>query len=255
MLAFSACFGFFYELSIAFLTAAAHELVHLMTALLLKEKCFGVALMPYGAKLFLRPSRSMRAELLITASGPLFNLIMLFLFPCGPFHETNLSMLLINLFPALPTDGGRLIYLLLSMKSPFFALGCMKKISLFSGLFMLAAGACQAYFAGFNLSLFLIGMLLLSKAADKGEDIRLYLSRCSEEPCAPSSPARARSLAVRADTPARRLIPLLVPGRITFFDCLSPEGGFLFRLSENDVICAVQKNGASVFISEIGKNP
>lgn len=254
MLGFSACFGFFYELSIAFLTAAAHELAHLLTALMLKEKCFGAALMPYGAKLYLRPSRHIRNEALICAAGPVFNLIMLFLFPEGPFFEMNLSMLFINLFPALPTDGGRLLYLLLSMKSPFFALGCMKKISLFSGLLMLAAGIYQAYSTGFNLSLFLIGMLLLSKAADKGEDIRLYLSRCTKEPRAPSSPAHARSLAVRADTPARRLIPLLAPGRVTFFDCLSDEGGFLFRLSEGDVIRAVQRNGSATIISEIGKN-
>ena len=248
-------FGFFYELALAFLTALSHEFAHLLSALILKEKCVSVAVMPYGAKLLIKDSGNIRHGFLIAAAGPLFNFLMVLIFKSGPFYEMNLSMLIVNLVPALPADGGQMLYLALSSKNPFFALGLMRKISAAMSAAVIFLGACQAYFTGFNLSLFIIGMFLLFSAADKTCEARQYVKNVSSERKALREPMREKSFAVNGLIPARRLLKYLSPSYMAVFDVFDAEGKMKMRISENDVIEAVMKNGASAFLFEIGEKP
>lgn len=243
--------GFFYELSMAFLTAASHEAAHLLAALSLGSRCLAVSVMPYGMKLCIHPSKKIKNELLICLAGPFFNLFMLILFREGPLFEMNLSMLILNLFPVLPTDGGRVLYLLFSYKNPFSALGAMHKISFFSACIIIALGAYQAYSTGFNFSLFIIGAFLLASAFDKTERVRLYASAATAPISVPDEPIVEKCFAVSQKTPARRLLPLLSPYYFSGFDVIAPNGESVIRLSENDIIRAVRENGASVCISQI----
>lgn len=248
-------FGCFYSLALAFLTALSHECAHLLAALLLKEKCVAMAIMPYGAKLIIKSSGNLKNDFLIAAAGPFFNLLMLALFRSGPFHEMNLSMLIINSVPALPADGGRMLYAMLAYKSPFFALGTMKRISAVSAAALITLGALQAYFYGFNLSLFMIGAFLLFSSLDKTDGTRLYAKNAAAEMKNLREPVREKSFAVNGAVPARRLLKYFSPSYMAVFDVYDDGGNRFMRISENDVIRALGERGASAFISEIGEKP
>lgn len=248
-------FGCFYELALAFLTALIHECAHLLCALFLKEKCVSVALMPYGAKLLLKDSGNLKHEFLIAAAGPALNLLMALIYRAGPFYEMNLSMLIINLVPALPADGGRMLYLMLSAKSPYFALGTMRKISAVISVILLILGALQAYFYGFNLSLFIIGTFLLFSALDKTGEARLYIKSVSAERKKLREPVLEKCFAVSSKVPARRLVKYFSGSYMAVFDVFGDDGKIAARISENDVIDAIGQKGASAFIFEIGKKP
>lgn len=247
-------FGFSDMLSMAFLTAICHELSHLFTALLLKEKCICVAVMPYGAKLLIKPSSLLKNELLITAAGPFFNALMLIIFKSGPFYEMNFSMLIFNLLPILPLDGGRILYLILSLKNPFFALSFMKRLSFVLGVLLLLLGAYQAAVTGFNFSVFIIGGFLFASALDKNDIPRLYLSSSQNPIKKVSAPITVSELAALNTVPARTLISKLPPFRYSFINILNPDGTLYKRMSENELIEAVLGKGAAINLSEIGKN-
>lgn len=247
-------FGFFDMLAMAFLTALCHELSHLLAALLLKEKCISAAVMPYGAKLLIKPSSSLKNELLITAAGPLFNALVLIIFKSGPFYEMNLSMLSVNLLPILPLDGGRMLYLILSLKNPFFALSFMKRLSAVCGIFLLPLGAYQAAVTGFNFSIFIIGAFLFVSALDKKDLPKLYID-CTQSPLKKlSEPVAVSELAAYKTVPARALLSKLPPFRYSFINVLNSDGTLYKRISESELIEAVRGKGATINLSEIGKN-
>lgn len=238
----------------AFSAALCHELFHLFTALVLKEKCVSLAIMPYGAKLLLKPSPLLKNELLIAAAGPLFNALMIIIFKSGPFYEMNLSMLIFNLLPILPLDGGRILYLILSLKNPFFALSFMKKLSFVSGVLLLLLGIYQAAVTGFNFSIFIIGAFLFTSALDKNDIPKLYLSATKDPSKKLSEPILASELVAYKTVPARTVISKLPPFRYSFINILNPDGTLYKRITENELIEAVLGKGAAINLSEIGKN-
>lgn len=224
-----------------------------MCALLLKEKCAAVAIMPYGMKLCLSPSRIAENELLITLAGPLFNLLMLVLFRSGAFFEMNLSMLFINLLPIMPSDGARALYLALSFKSPFFAEGAIKRLSFAVSLILIPLGIYQAAVTGFNPSLFIIGVFIFFSALDKRSRIRLYAKGITDGEKPVSAPTYERRLAAPEKIKARSVLSQLSPYRFTIFDVTAPDGNISSTVTQTQLICAIKEKGADLTLFEIAK--
>jgi len=102
--------GFLHYISTLFF-AFLHESAHLSAALLLGEKVKRVFIMPYGFELRINMPQ-MKNELLISIAGPLFSLIaaiIFFIIPQKEFFCTNFFLFLLNLIPAIPLDGGRIL--------------------------------------------------------------------------------------------------------------------------------------------------
>lgn len=102
--------GFFtYASTLIF--AFIHECAHLFMALILGEQVKRIFIMPYGFELRINMPQ-MKNELLISAAGPLISLTLALLFliiPQKEFFCTNFFLFLLNLFPAVPLDGGRIL--------------------------------------------------------------------------------------------------------------------------------------------------
>ncbi len=245
--------GTFYVTAIAFLMALCHELTHLLFALFLKEHCHAIALMPYGLRLFMNKSSSLWHEFLIAASGPSFNALMLLAFPEGILFDTNFAMLLINLFPIMPLDGGRMCYAFLScVTGSYKAVGIMRRLSLSGGIFLTMAGIFQAVFMGFNLSVLTAGAFLLFSAIGDNSRAKLFLSSLSEDREKPKErPKKAFFLAADKEVFARKLLEYLPAGKYAFVAVLNSDGTFSGLLSEEEIFRNITVDGALVKMGEI----
>ena len=155
-----------------FLIALLHEAGHLLAAKILGYSVHGIKIQPFGVSLDLSGQKIKGYhEIIIGISGPIVNIILLvagviivkYGHYCSElFFVSNFYMLIINLMPVLPLDGGRIL------KSLFESETNSKKnervfkcISLVSVLVMLIAGIIFLVKTKQNLSLLLISLFLL----------------------------------------------------------------------------------------------
>lgn len=125
--------GFLYEVVVLFTIVIIHELGHACTALSFGWRLKKIELLPFGgvAEVDEHGNRSIKEEALVIVAGPLMNVIMIivgFLFlQAGVisssfaylFIEYNVIILLFNLLPIWPLDGGKLLQLVCSLVLPY----------------------------------------------------------------------------------------------------------------------------------------
>lgn len=121
-------FGYTAEVLITVLTVLIHELFHSFTAKKLGFKVDEVEIFPFGgiAKFQSLNSASPKEEIFICMMGPLSNFLIMIIFMgiksiYSDFHlidyiiKINKLMLLINILPVFPLDGGKIIRAVLSL--------------------------------------------------------------------------------------------------------------------------------------------
>jgi stage IV sporulation protein FB len=125
--------GFIYDVLLLFAIVLIHELGHACTALSFGWRVKKIELLPFGgvAEVDEHGNRPIKEEALVIIAGPLMNMIMIglaFVFLhvnlwseafTYQFLEYNAVILLFNLLPIWPLDGGKLIQLSLSVILPF----------------------------------------------------------------------------------------------------------------------------------------
>ncbi|WP_232718740.1 M50 family metallopeptidase [Bacillus sp. FJAT-45037] len=125
--------GYFREVLLVFMVVLIHELGHAWAAHYFKWTIHKIELLPFGGVAEVEDSgnRPIKEELIVVLAGPFQHVWMLalsFLFVQTSFwseanHELfvyhNMTILLINLVPILPLDGGRLMQLAFMWKYSF----------------------------------------------------------------------------------------------------------------------------------------
>ena len=147
LLSFAVLYGYKNTVDIL-LFSAFHEAGHIIALLLFKIKPDLIKISFYGIGLKHKNNLSKAKEFIVLFCGPLVNLIFFLILK----DNINLILLLINSFPALPLDGGRVIKLI----TPKYA----KAISLF---FLIILSCFSAYlFIEYHIfSLALISIYLI----------------------------------------------------------------------------------------------
>ena len=98
------------EFLIAYVLCVVHESCHLAVAKMLGLTVNRFSFWIWGMGMELSPVISPKKELLVSAAGPVFHIVMLpFLVGATQLREVNLAMLCVNLLPVLPLDGGRIL--------------------------------------------------------------------------------------------------------------------------------------------------
>lgn len=123
----------FQTLLLLFWIVLWHELGHVFAAHLFSWRVKRVLLLPFGgvAEMDEHGNRPFYEELIVTIAGPLQHLIIFFIAYIAhhanvissemyrQLLEYNLSILLINLLPIWPLDGGKLLFLYRTMRTSF----------------------------------------------------------------------------------------------------------------------------------------
>ena len=127
-LIFLVILGFKGQVIISFAIVFLHEIVHYIAARFLGFSGFDVKFLPIGTVLQLKDldEATPKQDLIISISGPLFNLIsalicfIIYIFYNNVWIDylilSNLALGIFNLIPAFPLDGGRILRDILSMK-------------------------------------------------------------------------------------------------------------------------------------------
>ena len=163
----------------ASLALTLHELSHAVVAYVFACPVLSLELMPFGGVARLsRQTLSPQAELCIAAAGPVTSLLVAgltamcgYLFPetarrLAAFLTFNLTLAALNLLPALPLDGGRMLRALLQRRLGYGpATGLAAWLGVAAGLAMLALSVWCATNQVYNLTLPTMGVFLLLSAA------------------------------------------------------------------------------------------
>lgn len=108
LLSFAVFYGYENTVNII-LFSLAHEIGHLSALLLFGVKPELIKVSFYGIGLKYKNNLSKLKEFVVLICGPLVNIILFLILK----DEINLILLIINIFPAPPLDGGRILKLLI----------------------------------------------------------------------------------------------------------------------------------------------
>lgn len=176
----------FYYLFIHFFLTFIHEMSHCLTAMFFKVKVNEVAFLPIGfyAKIDDLENTSAFKQFLIILNGPLSFIISYLLIKyCFEFNlisfytkefalEANLTIMLFNLIPFYPLDGGRLIDIVLSN---YLNEKKVRKIRLFLNLVIFVPLGYLCLQSQQYLVLSTIGILLLTQIVTLKKEYYYFL--------------------------------------------------------------------------------
>lgn len=156
-----------------FLIVLIHELGHVAGAHLFSWRIKNIQLLPFGgvAEMDEHGNRPLKEELIVILAGPIQHIWLVALafilhessiisqetFQIFMFH--NVVILLFNLLPIWPLDGGKLLFLVFSLKNPFIE--AHKLTILFSIVSLLMFIFLILYFEPSQLHSWMIAMFLL----------------------------------------------------------------------------------------------
>ncbi|MGN0804476.1 MAG: site-2 protease family protein [Candidatus Coproplasma sp.] len=176
-LIFCAVFGGLPLLLICLVTALLHECGHIFCAERLGFKCEEIKIMPYGASAVC-DIEGIRAkdEIILALAGPFVNACICvvlaglwWFFPISyAYTDTamyaNLAMLIVNLLPAYPLDGGRVVGCVLTK---FLGKRKSEIVLKISAVICAIALVVGFFFTRYNISLPVFAVFLLFSAIEK----------------------------------------------------------------------------------------
>lgn len=223
---------------VAYVSIILHEAAHAMMATLLGQQPNSVEISPLGAVMRLEEEEHLPPvkRLCVIAAGPAISLVLcwasvLFHTPIRQaLFLSNLSIVLMNLLPVLPLDGGRLLMLLLEryIAKPI-ATQVIKCISIAvgAGLIMLNVWYSWKY-GGWNLSMTFAGCCIIYSASVMSvtsamAEMRYFLDR----KIMLERKGRIHTLwvTVQHNVPISILVRYLPPGKLVVFACAEAGTG------------------------------
>lgn len=244
------------------LSALLHECGHAIRAASFGYRLDKIVLMPYGAVVKgdisgIRP----REEIGMLLAGPLvsgatavFFVALWWFFPdCYPYTEdvvtANASLFFINLLPAYPLDGGRLLLCLLKTALPEAKAEkiCRAVGGVFAAAFLLLF-ALEALRGRINVSLALFALLLAAGCFSKsgGE----YGKICFSHRRAFARGVEIRRVAVDKNCTVKKLLKFFSKDKYLIVDVYSDEGEYVASFRQEEIEEIFEDRGIYIKINE-----
>lgn len=240
--------GHIKELVISYSIMLIHELAHLIAAAGIGLKVSHIALYPFGVNLRLKNKivDTIADEIILYAAGPAANAVMasaaLIIGRGAPsyylsfFYRANIILLIINLLPAAPLDGGCILKKLLAYR--FGGAAADRTARILSAVFsfmLLGAGVCVLYMTGYNysvmlLAVFMIGSVFTQKekySAEYLKELMFYKNK---------SRRRVRLMTADAEESAEEISKRFIPSAYSIICMLDKNDKVRALKSESEVV-------------------
>ena len=185
---------FFYVVSVVL-----HEYGHMFMAKSLGYETGGILFHLYGAGLKTNNIYKKKDDILISIAGPIVNIILIILiiclwwivpttyvFTCG-FLKSNMMVLIFNILPLYPLDGGRIIVACLEDKIARNKILKVNSILCFSAGMLLLIFFFISIFYGINFNLLFVGLFLSINSVINDKNIYFEkaksFSKTIDKPC------------------------------------------------------------------------
>ena len=256
------------NLAISYCVVLVHELFHLWASLLLNVRVKSIIMMPFGMTMRLASNviKSPAKECVIAISGPVSNIIMAFLgflymsvakkTPSALFFTAlNVIIGFLNLLPAMPLDGGRILRSVLTQKIGFLgAVSVTKKITRAISIILCVSGTLILLVTKINPSLILVGsFILLSMISDSKNNEYIIMKDIlySKDKIKDNDILRSKLLCVGKGVTLGELIKKFDYSSFHLIGVINEEKKVAKIFSECEIVDAVTKKSTASTLSEI----
>ncbi len=260
-----------YSVLIPVLALLLHESGHLIALWLFHRMPRKISLTPFGGLIDLPENEKIPPfqGFLIAFAGPFFSFLGCLFSVWGvgnnafspgfliAFFRNNLLLMLFNLLPALPLDGGRMVQALLA---PFFPRKPLNRILLFlgraCGLLLIGLSVRSALDGQYQFAPGFAGLYVLYACTleDRQSIYHYYANLIGRRTRMEHAPLPVQPMAVPGSLPLHALLPRLSENRYHLFHVLAPDGlEMLGSLTEQDFCSLLMEDGSLSFQEALSK--
>ncbi len=249
------------ELMQAFAALTLHEVGHAVTARAFGCRIQSIDLLPFGGAARLdRRELTLKAEWSVAAAGPVASFVLAGLVAifCNespyaaarlePFLRFNLTLGVINLLPALPLDGGRVVKCLLQERAGLsLSVRITALVGVAAGGLMLLGSAAAVFLKVYNLTLPVMGLFLLLAAVRELRGLpeqRLYALGRQGGELLRGEGVRVQMFAAHASMRAADALALMRENRFGVLRIVDDEMHTLGELDETALLCGMARHGS-----------
>lgn len=264
--------NFWQSLAVTYIIVIIHELAHVFTA-----RHFGIQLdkfeiMPFGVTGRLKTDNisSPDAEMKIALAGPVSNMIMalfaLGLAERGPvpqdaayfFAAVNCCIGLLNIIPAVPLDGGRILRAYLTTRMGYIkAYNITMLVTKLAVIAMFLCGGALLAVSRFNFSVLMIACFITANVISEQRGKSLILMReilYSRQKLKGEGAAAGGVISVMADAPAMNVLKKLSYNKYYIINIVDEDMNIIGTVTETALICALMEHGSRIKARQLACN-
>lgn len=257
-------FAFFFDYAglffVSFLSVLIHELAHILCAKAMNVKISHIEIHPFGVCAVLKNGyiNDSEKEFFIAFAGPFTSLfiamVTAILKPPGweYIFDINTCICAINLLPALPLDGGRMIKSMLTYKMGILrAYNISQKFGKVLILILLPLSLIVLIKTKFNFSYVLITAFLAGNIYDEQKNITLItLKEILENPNKTAHLKRTKIYSASKDECARKILKLISYDYFLILN-ITEDGKIIATLTEEQILNGILDKGITSTFAEI----
>lgn len=240
-----------------------HEAAHCIAASALGLAVYELRVMPYGCEAAMDEFMLSGSKgIAVAAAGPAVNIICAagaymaaragyageFMFD---FINTNTLLAAINLLPAMPLDGGRIVKEIIALSaSRKKAENICYTMGAITAVCIIASGIYIAFEGIFNPTFFIMGCFLLYSSIlhKKTPEYNAIVNKSRKQNIKTMD---VKQIAVRKDVSAGNVMKMFSYGKYNVVYVLDDDLSILFKIGEGDFIRAVVKYGANCSMEKL----
>ncbi len=250
--------GLLPQVMIVYISVAVHECAHLLVCRVLGVPTEHMRMLPYGMELKLKCLVPPLIHICVCAAGPMANFLM---FCAGRivleftansyvvfFTGANFILLVFNLFPCVPMDGGEILRCLFSYGAGVLnSYKIIYSISYVCGSLLFVAGAIFTYYTGGNITVLIVAMPVFVNIAGL-KVTYIYATRNVLSGCV-SHPYRIRLFVADDVDIAARLMRRISFG-YTMVIAVRMSDGSICLLTQRELVDAVNEKNTFATLGE-----
>lgn len=246
------------EILILYGAVLIHECAHFAACVALKEEICGIRFMPYGVNLVTKDIKNPIHTMIISASGPVMSFVLIFIFGKFPsdvmqtFKISNIAIFTLNIFPALPLDGGNFLKGLLAYKYGYIrSHRKMLEITRVCSVVFAFFGIIFLILNKYNISLLVISGFLMYNLKEERKKIIFLRHMIFTKEFDRTGKLRIKHIAVTSGVNASSLTDHFGYNYICHFFVYDSGMNLKGTLTQSEIVDGIVECGADVAVIEI----